>query len=243
MAYENVKFPCKNFCIFPITGNFCSVDHDSDSMQVKNSTADLIRTYNLDTVVDEIKSIEYVGPRDVGVALTQLGDELPFFTLEHDSSTQCTIRRWKLSTSNTKLELDKTIVKSTVGSYYFDCYDMVLEYYHTEFGDETPTGTGYITVDSVGTMEAGDKLLLGPSSDMDNQFAFEWVEITSISGSDVYITASGITPTQYEYDDGDPITYYKNIFLFSDIGQNNDSTKGSLYKIDPKRRFGFRCSG
>ena len=233
MAYENVEFPYKNFCIFPIGGNFCSIDHNNDWMQIKNSSGDLIRTYNLDTGVDEIKSIEYTGPRSLSLSIAQLGSELPFFTLEHNSSTQCTIRQWKLNTSNTKLELDKTIVKSTTGSYYFDCYDMAVEYYHTEFDGATTTGTGYITVDDVGEMEVGDKLLLGPSSDLDNQFAFEWVEITSISGSDVYITASGITPTKYEYDDTDPISYYKNIFLFSDIGQDNDLTKGSLYKIDP----------
>jgi len=235
MAYENVEFVKNNFCIAPRTGEFCSIDHDNDWMQTKNSSGDFIAggTYNLDTVVDEIKSIEYTGPRNLTLAIAQLGNELPFFTLEHNSSTQCTIRRWKLSTSNTKLELDKTIVKSNAGSYYFDCYDMAVEHYCTEFDGATTTGTGFITVDNVGEMEIGDMLLLGPSSDMDNQFAFEWVEITSINGSDVYITASGITPTQYEYDDEDPITYYKNIFLFSDVGQNNDLTKGSLYKIDP----------
>ena len=237
MAYENVKFAYNNFCIAPTAGNFCSVDTTNVNalLRFKNSSGDDITSYTFNPNISqgtEIKSLEYSGPK-TSLAVAQLGNELPFFTLEHNSSTQCTIRRWKLSTTNARLELDKTIVKSTAGSYYFDCYDMAIEYYHTEFDGATATGTGYITVDSVGKMEVGDKLLLGPSSDMDNQYAFEWVEITSINGSDVYITASGVVPPQNEYDNANPITYYKNIFLFSDIGQNNDSTKGSLYKIDP----------
>jgi len=229
MAYENVEFSCKNFCIFPIIGNFCSIDHNNDWMQVKNSSGDLIRTYNLDTNANEIKSIEYVGPRDVGIALNQLGEFLPFFTLDRDNG-EYFVKKWYLSTDDSELKLQSTISGSTNA---IDCYDMAVEHYSTEFASATTTGTGYITVDNVGKMEVGDILLLGPSSDMDNQYAFEYVEITSINGSDVYITTSGIVPPIYEYDNTDLITYYKNIFLFSDIGQNGDLTMGSLYKIDP----------
>ena len=58
-----------------------------------------------------------------------------------------------------------------------------------------------------------------------------------MSGGWVYIdsiTSSGTTAPIYEYADEDDITYSKYIYLFSDIGQNNDSTKGSLYKLDVK---------
>lgn len=234
MAYENVQFTYGNFCIAPRAGEFCSIDHVSNVIRMKNSSGDLQWSYNLDTSGLEIKSLEYAGPKGLTIARTDLGEELPFFTLEHIDSNNCRIKRWKLSTAGSNLNLDKTIDKTSSGSYYFDCHDMAIEYYHTVFDSATTTGTGYITVDSVGKMEVGDKLLLGPSSDNDNLYAFEWAEITSISGSDVYITASGIVPPQYEYIDSDDISYYKSIFLFSDVGQNNDSTKGSLYKLDPE---------
>jgi len=233
MAYENVRFVYDNFCTAPIVGEFCSIDHSTNIMYVKNSSGDLIKSYDLDTDVLEIKSLEYLGPKGLTLAVNQLGEELPFFTLEHIDSDNCLVRQWKLSTANSRLELNKTITKTSIGSYYFDCYDMSVEYYYTEFDGATATGTGYITVDNVGIMEVGDKLLLGPSNDVDNLYAFEWVEITSINGSDVYITASGIVPPRYEYHNEDKITYYKNIFIFSDIGQNSDLTRGSLYKVDP----------
>jgi len=80
--YENVEFNKSNFCISPIAGQFCSIDYDSDVLRIKNSSGDLQREYSLDTAVSEIKSLEYVGPRDTGLAIAQLGDDLPFLTLE-----------------------------------------------------------------------------------------------------------------------------------------------------------------
>ena len=228
MAYENVQFPCKNFCIFPIVGNFCSIDYDNSLMQVKNSSGDLIKIYNLDNSVNEIVSIEYVGPRDVGVSLSQLGECLPFFSLDRDDDVYF-IREWRLNASNSQLELYNTISGSVND---IDCYDMSVEYYSTEFADATVTGTGRIKIDDYSNISIGDQLLLGPSSDMDNQYAFEWAEVTTVSGEWVYITSEGVTPPHYEYDDGDKITYYKDIFLFSDNDQYGNTTKGSLYRID-----------
>lgn len=232
MVYESIEFNYPNFCIGPKADNFCSIDHENDWMQVKNSTGDLIKTYDLDTSIDnEIKSIEYAGPRDLSQSLANLGEDLPFFTLDRDDVNGIYfVREWRLSTANSKLELENTISGSTGD---VDCYDMSIEYYHTGFAAPTATGTGQIQVDSLGKMEAGDNLLLGPSGDADNLNDFEWVEITSISGGWVYITAPGPMPPKYEYTGSDDISYYKSIFLFSDTGENGDETKGALYKINP----------
>jgi len=231
MEYENVEFSYPNFCIAPIDGQFCSIDHDNDVMRTKNSSGDLIKSYDLDTNVSEIKSIEYTGPRDVGIAIAQLGEELPFFTLDIDDANDTYfVREWRLSTTNSKLELENTISGSTDT---IDCHDMAIEYYHTEFDGATVTGTGKIKLDDYSNLEVGNKLLLGPSSDMDNLYAFEWVEVTNIASGWVHITSDGLTPPHNEYADEDQITYYKNIFLFSDIGEDGDQTKGALYKIDP----------
>ena len=234
MAYENVEFNYPNFCIAPIDGEFCSIDHDNDVMRVKNDSGTLQWSYNIiDADVSEVRSIEYVGPRYPGTgnwpARADLGEDLPFFTLDRNNGKYF-IREWRLSAANSRLDLENTISGSTND---IDCYDMAIEYYHTEFDGATVTGTGKIKLDDYDSLEVGNKLLLGPSNDMDNQFAFEWVEVTSISGGWVYITSDGLTPPHYEYVDEDQITYYKNIFLFSDIGENGDEVKGALYKIDP----------
>ena len=238
MAYENVEFSYNNFCIGPQGGTFCSVNTTNVStiLQVKNSGGSLLHNYSVDPDLTQgvsIGSIEYPGPRGA----TGFFDDVPFFTLERNSSTQCTIRAWKFNSSNSTLEKDYDIVKSTAGSNYFNCYDMLVEYYHTEFDGATTTGTGKIKLDSVGSVVSGTELLLGPSSDVTNIGDTEWVEVTSISGGWVYIdsiTSTGTVAPIYEYADTDDITYSKYIYLFSDIGQNNDSTKGSLYKLNVK---------
>ena len=235
MAYENVEFKYNNFCRGPQGGTFCSIDttNVSTTIQVKNSSGSLIHNYSVDPDLPQnisIRSIEYPGPRGTNGFF----EGAQFFTLEHNSSTQCTISSWKFNSTNSTLEKDYDIVKSTSGSNYFDCHDMSIEYYHTEFDG---TGTGKIKLDSIGSVVAGTELLLGPSTDVTNLGALEWVEVTSVSGGWVYIdsiTSSGTTAPIYEYADTDDISYSKYIYLFSDIGQNNDSTKGSLYKLDIK---------
>lgn len=232
MAYENVEFVYPNFCISPTTEVFCSIDPSNDVMRIKNDSGTLLASRALDTGVLGIKSLEYPGPRNTGVAYGLWGDNLPFFTLERNNAVQCTIREWRLNTTAAQLQLENTIVKTTAGSNYFDCYDMAIEHYHTTFASNTAIGTGKIQLTAYDNVEIGDKLLLGLSSDVTNLNASEWVEVTSVSGSWVYITSDGAPPTVYEYVNGDDITYSKAIWLFSEIGQNNDSTKGALYKLD-----------
>jgi len=234
MAYENVRLPTANFCIGArANSEFGNIEHTTDRFRIIDSGGNLMLDCSLSVGVNEIKSLEYTGPRITGGTLNQLGTNLPFFTLERDTSSGCTIREWRLNAPSTTLTLYNTITKTNTGSYYYDCNEMAVEYRHTTFSAATTTGTGYIQATSVSGMSVGDKLLLGPSGDVDNLFAYEWVTISSISGSNVYITASGATPPHYEYVSGDDITFYKYIYLFSDVGQGGDTSKGSLYKLNP----------
>jgi len=235
MAYENVEFQQQNFCIAPRTGEFCSIDHTQGTngiLQVKNDSGTLQKTYSLDTAINEVYALEYVGPRNLSLSFNQLGDELPFFTLEHVSDSTVRIRRWKLNNTFSSLVLDDTIDLSNTGQYRFNSYTMAVEHYETEFDQATTTGTGRIKLTTYSGIEAGDVLLLGPSGDTDNLYSFEYVEVTSISGGWVYITASGITPPKYEYTAGDSVTYWKDVYLFSDDGFNGNSNYGSYYRVN-----------
>ena len=174
MAYENVEFTYNNFCIGPQGGTFCSINttNVSTTLQVKNSTGTLLHNYSVDPDLVQdvsIRSIEYLGPRNTNGFF----DGAPFFTLEHNSSTQCTIRAWKFNSTTSTLEKDYDIVTSTSGSNYFDCHDMAIEYYHAGFDVATTTGTGRIKLDSIGSVVSGTELLLGPSTDVTNLNATE----------------------------------------------------------------------
>jgi len=235
MAYENVEFTQANFCIAPRADEFCSIDHTQGAngvLQIKTSTGSLQKTYSLDTSINEVYALEYTGPRSLSLSFSQLGNELPFFTLEHVSDSNVRIRRWKLNNISNSLVLDDTINLFNIGKYRFNSYAMAVEHYETDFEQATATGTGRIKITTYSGIDSGDVLLLGPSTDLDNQYAFEYVQVTSVSGGWVYITASGVTPPRHEYAAGDAVTYWKNIYLFSDDGLNGNYNYGSYYKVN-----------
>lgn len=232
MSLENVQFVYPNFCISPRADEFCSINYVAGTMVANTSLGAVQKTYSLDTAVDEIQSLEYTGPRNLSLSYLQLGTNLPFFSLEHTSSSGCKIRRWQTNNTSSNLVLQNTITLTSSGTYSFNCYDMSIEHYETTFSSSTTSGTGKIALTSIGNIEIDDWLLLGPSSDADNMFATEWVQVTLVSGSWAYITASGVTPPVYEYVNGNPICYYKHAYIFSDTGQSGNTAVGSLYKID-----------
>jgi len=239
MVYENVRIPaspdCPNFCVCPrSTNEFCYVDHVNDLFRiVRASDGAVQQTYTISSGIDQVVSLEYTGPRNLLGSFAQLGDELPFFTLEHISSTSCEIKWWKLNNTSNTLDWQKTITLS--GSNY-DCYDMAVKHRETSFAANTTSGTGVIQLTSVSGVEIGDDLLLGPSSDGDNFSAFEYVTVTGVSGDYVYLDSS---KPIYEYrtdhvDGPDPITFWKYAYIFSDVGQTAETNKGSLYSVKIK---------
>ncbi len=243
MAFENTRLTYPNFCLSPTDGVFCSVNHVGDTIQFRVDTSGNTfgSDFSLATSVSEIKSIEYPGPRASLAAQGNWGSDLPIFTLERDSSTQCKIREWRLNAGTTTLDLENTITKTTAGNNYFDVYDMAVEHYIEAFSAATATGTGFIKVaNTVTSIEVGDRLLLGPSTDVTNLNATEWAEVTSVvlngANYDIFIDSSTTpskTPPLFEYQSTDDITHTEAIYLFSNIGIGNDTTKGTLYKLDP----------
>ena len=233
---SNINIAHSNICASPINNNqFCYIDHDNEKFRIIQASDGGVITngeFDLDNTVVTIKSLEYTGPRNLNIAADDLGDELPFFTLERINAFQCKIKRWELNVTTTQLKLQNTITLNSVGANYFDCEAMAVEHYETSFQTAVASGANIIEIASLDNIEVGDTLLLGPSrADLNGSVRrYEYVEVATISGTDVYITTSGIN---YDYADGDPICVWKNIYLFSDVGQGNDSVRGSLYTIDP----------
>ncbi len=231
MAYENIEFNFNNFCIGALVDTYCSIDTTNATavMQVKTNTGQSQGNYDLTPTITQgvsVKSLEYPGPRSTSTH----ADGMPFWTLERNSSTQCTIKQWELNDTLNRLDWIKTITKNTGGGYYYNCYDMSLEHYHTEFDGASVLNDGRIKVLDDTSISGGDTLYLGPSTHSSYTGDFETVEVTSISGGYVYITASGTTPPDSIYLDGDTVSFVKNIFLFSD--SSSSSQKGSLIKLD-----------
>ena len=232
--YENIEFNYSNFCIGALVDTFCSVDvtnYPTCLLQIKNDTGTTQGNYTLSESVGEdgIVSLEYFGPR----GLSSLVNGLPFWTLERISSNQCKIREWELNITLNTLDLQQSITKTTTSGCYFDCYDMSLEYYQLGIEVATATGTGYIRVGDTSHIDIGDNLYIGPSSNVSYLGDFEKVNVTSISGTYVFIepTISGsyISPSSV-FNSGDKVCFAKNVFLFSDSSQYSD--QGSFITLD-----------
>lgn len=253
MAYENINISHPNFCIGPKAGTFCYVDTSGSTavMRVRNSSGASVAPHSVDFYPTNIlkvdgdsypknvvKALKYFGP----IGQSDIFDDLPFYTLERytnvsDESTQFTIRRWLRDSTNNRLTLDKTITKNSGGNRQYDVHAMALGHISTNFQYATDSGTGYITLTSVSGISVGDELMLGPSTDDSpalNLNSVEYTTVTGIMGSNVYLdtTVSGYTPPYYQYQAGDPITVFKDIFVFSDKSYGNNSKKGCVYRFD-----------
>ena len=223
---ENVHFKYPNFCFGPQLGTYCSVNTDSNTiLRIKNDTGGLIADYNFSSnITNPLVHLEYVGPREI----TSVLDGLSFFTVEKASSTQCIIKRWETDYSSLLLSLAQTITKTTAGSYYYDLNSAAVEYYETTFSTHTASGINYIDLNSAKRIESGMDLFLGPSNDADNEGASETVTVDYRSGSRVYLTSNVF----YDYVIGDKVTYYKNVYLISNIGVAGDTSRGTMFKIN-----------
>lgn len=228
MALENIQIDDGNFCIGIQAGTFGTLDLSDQALKFKNQTgAQVGPLYTISSgAIGDLKSLDYVGPRN------QLGvvDGATFFTLERISSTQCKIKRWELNTTAVTLDLKDTITKTTGAAYHYDAVGQAVEHYRRTFDDHNPGGIDYLDINSASRISSGTKLFLGPSSDLDNFGAAEYVTVDTVSGTRVYLTSNVVN----EYVDGDDISFYKNIYLISSLGYAGDTSKGTMFKLDPE---------
>jgi hypothetical protein len=131
--------------------------------------------------------------------------------------------------------LDYTITKTSDATDKFDCYHFAVNRQFTTFDVSTVTGTGTIVVDSVYGIEPGRRLFLGPSNFAGNYNAFEEVQVTSVSGTTVYINNphGGPVPPLNVYNTANTVTTLGDICLFSNQGLAGDASKGTMYILDP----------
>lgn len=204
-----IRFDDRNFCVGTYVGTFCSMDDANDRLVTKNTSNATVGTqYSLSpTISSEIVSLEYTGPRNLVAG--QFNGPLPFYSL--DTSY---IRYWELNNGAGNLVQKTSLANSR------NYTAMAIEHYYTTFSAVTSSGSGHIHVNNSNFMSEGTKLLLGPSNGAGTDGSYEWAYVTSISGSDVYVstTTSGFTAPLYNYDTGNNITFSKYIYAFSSNG-------------------------
>ena len=225
----NIQINYGNFSEAPRGGTFATIDTSlplNTRLLIKNNSGATVTSYSLSiNLTHDVEALEYVGAVD----LLEDYDGATFFTLEHYSSSQAVIRRWELDTSALTLNLQDVIAKTNTGSAKYDCYAFAVEHWHRTFAtDEAPDNT--IQISSNSRLAAGDKVWLGPSTDVDNEGAVEEMTVQSVysdmAGDWVVFDAD----FNYEYVTGDPITFAKYIYLLSD--DYGSGEYGVMYKLN-----------
>lgn len=227
MAFENIQITYPNFCLGPQTGTFCTIDRSAvtTKMVVKNDTGASLGEYTLSSnIVSEVVCFEYVGPS----GLSAMIDGLTFFTVERVSSSTVIIKRWETRVSNSTLNLKQQRIKTTSGNYYYDILSGCVEKYEREFSLANPGGINYLEVNSAGRIAPGMRLFLGPSNDADNLGATETATVSYVSGTTVYLLSN----LSYQYIIGDSISFYNNLYLFSNRGYGGSTVDGSLFQLN-----------
>lgn len=206
MAYENIKLRKRNFTI--VDGYFWTMDNDIDSVVLKTDDGTIAFSYPLDTTISgEVLSMEYDG-RNI-------------WTLRNTGTNAYAIDRWYIKNYVCVLRNSFSLLSSA--SHTFSTEAFTVEHYHTAFTNTiTPAGSTSLAVGDASQLESGYKVYLGPNVDGKS----EEVSVSSADATTIYCAA-----TTYAYQVGDPVSFYKRIWLFNNYNGTDGST-GAIYHID-----------
>jgi len=205
MAYENIKLRKRNFVA--VDGYFYSIDDDLDALIMKTDDATYAFTYPLNSVLSQtVLSLEH--------------DGYNFWSLEQYSNG-VVIRRWYIN--NYICKLRNTFSFLNGGSDTFSSTAFTVEHYHESFVADESAGSAHLSISSGAKMQSGYTIVMGPNRHGQIQ------EATVNSAGADFVNING--STTYDFEIGDPISFYKRLWLFNNY-YGNDSSVGALYEIN-----------
>jgi hypothetical protein len=192
MSYDNITLRKRN--VVMVDGYFYMFDEDTDSLIVKTDDGTQAYSYPLDTTIgpDEVVSLEHDGRN--------------FWTLENLADNDIRIRKWYLN--NYVCTLRETFSLVETGSNKYESNAFTVEHYHIEFSDDEDANVTTLSITDGSNLSYVATITLGPNS----SGQIEECSVNS-AGSD-WVSINGTT--SYAYADGDPITFFTNIWVFND---------------------------
>jgi hypothetical protein len=191
MAHENIEIARPNFCMGPQAGTICTIDTTNPQtvLKIKDTGGSTIMDLSMSSNIlnDDVK-VEYIGPP----YLSEIVDELTFFTFEKVNSSTCLIKRWETRMAFREILLKEQVVKKTSGNEYYNPIGFAVEYYYRRF-TRANEYYNYLDMNSVMNVKNGTRFFIGPSTDADNPGAMEVATVSHvidyIGGKRVYLTA------------------------------------------------------
>ncbi|MHA1833671.1 MAG: hypothetical protein ACTSV7_06730, partial [Candidatus Baldrarchaeia archaeon] len=208
MAYENIRLRKPNVTM--VDGYFYMIDEDTDSLIMKTDDGTVAFSYPLDTTITStISSLEHDGRN--------------FWSLEDPGGgDNLIIRRWYIDNYVCKRRNTFNLVES--GSHKYSSTAFTVEHYHETFSGNESAGSNNLSISDGSKLTSGMVVVLGPN--VNGQLE----EATVNSAGAGFVIINGTT--SYDFQTGDPVTFYKTIWLFNDYNGVSGAT-GALYKINP----------
>lgn len=204
--YENISFRKQNMTV--VEDDFYMFDNDLNALVRKMSGGGTSFTYPLSTSLgSEVKNLEY--------------DGINFWILQ-SLVDGISISRWKINNYVCDLEQQFNYIDN--GSHKYRSNTFTVEHYHTYVSSTISGGDQVIRVDNYydTVISGGVVLTLGPNSNNN----YEDAVVSSVSGTNITL----VSGTIYEYDVGDEVNFYTNLWVFNNY--NGLSETGALYKFD-----------
>jgi hypothetical protein len=231
MAYENIQIANPNFCRGPQLGTICTIDTTNPTtvLKIKDTGGNTIMDLSMSSnIVTESVRLEYTGPSN----LTEVVDDLTFFTFERISDSKCLIKRWQTRMAYRELLLKEQVTKQNIGNIIsYNAIDFAVEYYNRTFirGNENDN---FLFMNDVTHIKTGTRLFLGPSSSPGNPGATESAVVTHIADihgdKKVFLSKH----TDYHYSIGDFVSVYTHVYIYSKENTPGDDSLGTLIKHD-----------
>lgn len=204
MAYENIRLRKSN--VIMVDGYFFCMDEDLDALIMKTDDGTYAFTYPLDTIINTpIISLEH--------------DGYNFWSLEQYNDGVI-VRRWYINNYVCKLRDE---FQFHDGADKFQSAALAVEHYHVTFTSAETAGSASLSISDGSNMQSGYTVVLGP-----NRFGQIQEATVNSAGAD-FVNINGVT--SYDFEAGDPISFYKTIWLFNNY-YGTDGSVGALYKIN-----------
>jgi len=182
-------------------------------------------------------------PRPTPYELYGINDiEGHLLTSKHTEYSSNIIRRWLLDAANDRLVLHSTVIKDSNDTDWFGGETFAVMHTVSPMTSHTPKSSGEITITTTSGLKKYDTIMLGPSADQDNVGEIEEVYVHKVIGNKVIIkTYGGYIPPKYDYMEGDAVTTFGDIILFSDdrplineedIEYTTATSSGTLFHLD-----------
>jgi hypothetical protein len=221
VTYENIQIAHGNFTMDRSGSAFYTVDHGNGKLIKKSASGSVLFSFFLATTTLEVQSLQF--------------DGYYYWTLERQGTAGFRVRKWEIGDDDLVRIVDEfSFISNVIDNY--DTYAMAIEAYQDTLDNQEVVGETSFDVVDGGTIRAGDRIIIGPSTAVG--FEGQYTHTTIISKVDKTVSVN--PPLDATFSPNDVIVFNRSMFVFSDEAPGGLS--GALYKFRTTDAFPLSLS-